>query len=158
MELVSYKQMFEFFCLFFFLGFFFLFFVDSKILHRHTEGPGGMGLLVFAMFDLIANHSSIFLECPCPGFIFPLCSHQIQSLNSFMGASTWHWKFKKLSSLGEKHSDPKWVLSSALKRKTCIWGICNKGFFTHFVLLGLVFPIYTMSALDTVISKVSSKL
>lgn len=72
MELVSYKQMFEFFCFVCFGGDCFLFFVDSKILHRHTEGPGGMGLLVFAMFDFIANHSSILLlRMPLSWFYFP---------------------------------------------------------------------------------------
>lgn len=42
---------------------------------------------MFAVFDLISNHGSIlFLRMPCPGFVFPFCSRQIQNINSFVGS------------------------------------------------------------------------
>lgn len=95
------------------------FIMGPTILCRHTIEPGGMGLIMF-LFDLkLTRAASYSLDYLCPGFIFPFCSPQTQIIRSFTGVSTWTWEYKKLSSLRGKHSDPKWVLSSALKRKTC---------------------------------------
>lgn len=61
MELLSYKQMFKFF-----------FLSALKYYIDLEKGPGGMGLIIYAVFDLRANQSSIlFLRMPLSWFYFP---------------------------------------------------------------------------------------
>ena len=87
---------------------------------------------------------------PHPGFILPFCSHQIQNVNFFMGAST---SFL----LKENTVTPNESCQSALKRKTYTKeGTCNK-LYTHFFLALIFFFIYTLSDLDKVTSKIFSE-